>query len=100
MGNFTSKTYQMKREILSFFNKISRTLPKPERKFIADRNYGIPASGSCLLTDAADQLHALSGKLNTADRLSGHLVKETPGSLLKVLFRKVYIIFQTLPVKP
>ena len=36
MVNFTSNTYQMKREILSFSNKISRNLPKPEKKFMAD----------------------------------------------------------------
>lgn len=40
----------MKREILSFSKKISRRLPKPERKFMADMNYGILASNSCLLT--------------------------------------------------
>ena len=44
MVNCTSKTYQMKREILTFSNKISRKLPKPEKKFIADMNYGILAS--------------------------------------------------------
>ena len=54
MVHFTSNTYQMKRQILSFSNKISRNLPKPERKFIADMNYGILASGSCLLIDIDD----------------------------------------------
>ena len=62
MVNFTSNTYQMKREILSFSNKISSKLSKPERKFIADMNYGILASGSCLLTDIVDQLHEPSKK--------------------------------------
>ena len=52
MVNFTSNTYQMKREILSFSNKISKNLPKPEKKFMADMNYGILASGSCLLTNS------------------------------------------------
>ena len=44
MANFTSKTYQMKREILTFSNKFSKKLPKPERKFMADMNYGMLAS--------------------------------------------------------
>ncbi|MCM1102891.1 MAG: hypothetical protein NC409_02195, partial [Clostridium sp.] len=57
MANFTSNTYQMKREILSFSNKISRKLSKPDRKFSADMTYGMLASGSCLLTDIVDQLH-------------------------------------------
>ena len=51
MVNFTSKTYQMKREILSFSNKISRKLPKPDRKFIVGTNYGMLASTvACLQT--------------------------------------------------
>ena len=64
MVNFTSNTYQTKREILSFSNKISKKLPKTERKFVADMNYGILASGSCLLTDIVDQLHEPSKKYN------------------------------------
>ena len=40
MVNFTSNTYQMKREILSFSNKISKHLSKPDKKFSADTTYG------------------------------------------------------------
>jgi hypothetical protein len=36
MSNFTTNTYTLKREILNFSNKISKELPKPDRKFIAD----------------------------------------------------------------
>ena len=89
MVNFTSNTYQMKREILSFSNKISRNLPKPERKFIADMNYGILASGSCLLTDIVDQLHEPSKKINSVDRLSRHLAKGTPKAALKTYLTQV-----------
>ena len=77
MANFTSNTYILKRKLLTFTNKISHTLPKPERKFIADISYGILASGSCLLTDVVDQLHESSKKINIVDRLSKHLNKGT-----------------------
>ena len=87
--NFTSNTYQMKREILSFSNKISRKLPKPEKKFIADMNYGILASGSCLLTDIVDQLHEPSRKINIVDRLSRHLAKGIPNDALKAYLAQV-----------
>ena len=80
MANFTSNTYQMKRKILTFTNKISKHLSKPEKKFTADITYGILASGSCLLTDVADQLHEASKKINVVDRLSRHLEKGTPAS--------------------
>jgi len=89
MAYFTSNTYQMKREILSFSNKISRKLPKPERKFMADMNYGILASGSCLLTDIADQLHEPSRKINIVDRLSRHLAKGTSKDALKAYLTQV-----------
>ena len=46
MTNFTSNTYKMKREILTFSNKISNRLSKPERKFTADITYGLLASKS------------------------------------------------------
>ena len=78
MVNFTSNTYQMKREILNFSTKISKHLSKPDKKFTADITYGMLASGSCLLTDVADQLHEPSKKINTVDRLSRHLEKGTP----------------------
>ena len=57
MTYFTSNTYQMKRKILTFSNKISKCLSKPEKKFTADITYGMLASGSCLLTDVVDKLH-------------------------------------------
>jgi len=87
--NFTSNTYQMKREILSFSNKISKNLPKPEKKFMADMNYGILASGSCLLTAIVDQLHEPSRKINIVDRLSKHLAKGTSEDVLRSYLAQV-----------
>lgn len=83
MANFTSNTYKMKREILTFSNKISRKLSKPERKFTADMTYGMLAGSSCLLTDIVDQLHEPSRKINSVDRLSRHLSEGIPKDALK-----------------
>ena len=80
MTYFTSNTYQMKRKILTFSNKISKCLSKPEKKFTADITYGMLASGSCLLTDVVDKLHEPSKKINVIDRLSKHLDKGTLAS--------------------
>lgn len=88
----------MKREILSFSNKISKSLSKPERKFIADMNYGILASGSCLLTDIVDQLHEPSRKINSVDRLSRHLAKGTAEDALKAYLTQVKKWCPTHPV--
>lgn len=83
MINLTSNTYQMKREILQFSNKIAKKLPKPEQKFNADMVYGILASGSCLLTDIVDQLHEDTKKVNSVERLTRHLNKGVPAAALK-----------------
>ena len=89
MANFTSNTYTLKRKILTFSNKISRKLSKPERKFSADITYGMLASGSCLLTDICDQLHEPSKKINVVDRLSRHLEKGTPASAVSAYLQQV-----------
>ena len=89
MLHSTSITYQMKRKILTFSNKISRHLSNPEKKFTADITYGILASGSCLLTDVADSLHEPSKKINTVDRLSRHLEKGTPASAAASYLKQV-----------
>ncbi len=78
MTYFTSNTYTLKRKILTFTNKISKCLSKPEKKFVANMTYGMLAANSCLLTDVAEQLHESTKKINTVDRLSRHLEKGTP----------------------
>lgn len=83
MVNFTSITYQMKREILTFSNKISRQQSKPDRKFTADMTYGMLASGSCLLTDIVGQLHEDAKKVNSVERLTRHLNKGITGTALQ-----------------
>lgn len=82
MLNSTTNTYQMKREILTFSNKISKHLSKPDRKFVADITYGMLASKSCLLTDIVDSLHEDSKKVNSVERLTKHLRKGTPAKAL------------------
>lgn len=41
------------------------------------------ASGSCLLTDVADQLHEDPKKVNTVERLARHLTDGTPVPALR-----------------
>ena len=74
MSNSTTNTYTLKREILNFSNKISKELPKPDRKFIADITYGMLASNSCLLTDISDQLYEDSKKVNIVESVNGHII--------------------------
>lgn len=89
MVHFTSNTYRLKRKILTFTNKISKQLSKPERKFTADITYGMLAAGSCLLTDVVDQLHEDSKKINIVDRLSRHLDKGTPAKAASYYLQQI-----------
>lgn len=89
MLHSTTTTFTLKRKILTFSNKISKKLSKPERKFTADITYGMLASGSCLLTDICDQLHEPSKKINVVDRLSRHLEKGTPASAVSAYLQQV-----------
>lgn len=57
MAYSTTNTYTMKREILTFSQKLSKGLSRPNKKFVADMTYGMLASNSCLLSDVADSLH-------------------------------------------
>ena len=98
MLNSTSNTYQMKREILSFSNKISRNLSKPERKFAADITYGMLASESCLLTDIVDQLHEDSKKVNSVERLTRHLNKGISSVALKSYLTLIHKWIPKVPV--
>ncbi len=98
MLNSTSNTYQMKREILSFLNKISKNLSKPDKKFTADMTYGMLASNSCLLTDISDQLHEDIKKSNTVDRLSKHLSHGLPFGSWRSYLSVVKKMCPALPV--
>lgn len=93
----TLNTYTLKREILTFSNKISALLSKPERKFTADMTYGMLASGSCLLTDIVDQLHEDSKKVNSVERLTRHLNKGTSDNALQNYLAQVH---SWVPDKP
>jgi len=87
----------MKREILTFSNKISKKLSKPDRKFTADMTYGILASGSCLLTDIVDQLHEPAKKVNSVERLTRHLNK---GISAKALNSYLSLVKTMVPNSP
>lgn len=97
MAYFTSNTYNLKREILTFSNKISRHLSKPDRKSTADMTYGMLASGSCLLTDIVAQLHQPSKKVNSVERLTRHRNNGTP---VKALHSYLSTIRKWVPGEP
>ena len=80
MNNFTTNTYEMKRDILNFSKKISEGLNKPTQKFIMDMQYGIAKSGSCLISEISRELNEEIKLNNTIERLCDNLVSLDDGN--------------------
>lgn len=78
MNNFTTNTYEMKREIINFSKKISTSVNKSTQKFVMDIEYGLAKGGSCLISNIARSLEE-DIKLNyTIDRLCDKLASLHP----------------------
>ena len=56
MNYFTMNTYEMKREICKFSQKMSNGLNKSTSKFVMDIQYGLAKGGSCLISEIARSL--------------------------------------------
>lgn len=83
MDNFTTNTFQMKREIINFSKKISKNSSKPESKFIMDMLYGISKSKDILLSNIAEALDENTKKAYVIDRLSDNLVRDLDDNIDK-----------------
>ena len=73
MYNFTINTYEMKREIINFSQKIAKGVNKSTSKFIMDMEYGISKSGSCLISEISRSLNENIKLQNTIERLCDNL---------------------------
>lgn len=73
MNNFTTNTYEMKREIVNFSKKVSEGVNKSTTKFIMDMQYGLAKSGSCLISNIARSLDEDIKLNNTIERLCDKL---------------------------
>lgn len=69
MNNFTTNTYEMKRDILNFSKKITKGLDKPTIKFISEMIFGIEKSNSILFSEIARTLKEDIKLKNTIERL-------------------------------
>ena len=81
MNNFTTNTYEMKRDIVNFSNKICKNSDKPETKFVTDMIYGISKSKDVLLSSIAEALNEDTKKAYTINRLSDNLVSDLSASI-------------------
>ncbi len=84
MNNFTTNTYEMKREIVNFSKKISKGLNKSTSKFVMDMQYGLAKSGSCLISSIARSLDEDIKLSYTIERLCDNLINLYPEEKEKV----------------
>lgn len=76
MGNYTINTYEMKREIIKYSEKICEGTSKAESKFTMDMLYGIFKSKNIHLSSIAEALNEKIKKSYTIDRLSDNLASD------------------------
>ena len=77
MNNFTMNTYEMKRELINFSERIAKGVNKATSKFIMDMQYGISKSGSCMISEISRGLNEKIKLQNTIERLCDNLVNLT-----------------------
>lgn len=74
MTNYTTETYQTKRDILNFCNKLSQGITKSTKKFNSDMIYGMLSSHSCLISEITRSLKEETKDAYVNDRLSTKLM--------------------------
>ena len=85
MNNFTTNTYEMKREIVNFSKKVTDGVNKSTSKFIMDMIYGISKSKSCLISEISRSLEEKINLNYTIERLCDNLnnIKEEEINIIK-----------------
>ena len=73
MNNFTTNSYEMKREIVNFSKKISNGVNKSSSKFVMDMEYGLAKGCSCLISEIARSLDESIKLSYTIERLCDNL---------------------------
>ena len=81
MTNFTTNTYEIKRKIVNFSEKISDGLDKITKKFVMDMEYGLAKSQSVLLANISRALDEDIKLKNTIERLSDNMILLTNRSI-------------------
>ena len=100
MNNFTTDTYEMKREIVKFSEKISKCVNKSTSKFVIDMQYGISKSGSVLLSEISRSLNEDIKLKYTIERLSNNLMTLTKEESNKIKENYIEEIKDLFPEEP
>lgn len=99
MTNFTTNSYEVKRDLLNFSKKISKGLDKPDTKFMMDILFGISKSGSTLISNIARSLKEDIKLSYTIERLCDHLSSfENNDLIINNYYNEISGMFGDMPV--
>ena len=73
MANYNTNTYEIKREIQNFANKLSKGLSKSKTNFVSDFLFGLNASNSTLISNIARELKEDIKLQYTIERLCNNI---------------------------
>lgn len=97
MNYFTMNTYEMKRDILKFSQKLCKGLSKPTSKFVIDMIYGIEKSESVLFSNIARALDEKIVLKNTIERLCDNCNQLSYKEILKIKENYIKLAIKNLP---
>lgn len=99
MNNFTMNSYEMKRDLMKFSEKITKNVSKPEKKFISDMIFGISKSGTVLISEIARSLKEEIKLNNTIERLCDNLASfDNKEIIMKNYYQEVSKVIGDEPV--
>lgn len=100
MNNYTQNTYELKREILNFSEKISNGVNKSLNNFLKDMQYGIAKSKSCLISEISRSLNEKVKLKNIIERLCDILVKLDNNNINIIKNNYIEEIKKYFPIEP
>ena len=100
MNNFTTNSYEMKREIINFAKKVSNNLKKSTTKFVLDMQYGISKSNSCLISEISRSLEEDIKLKNTIERICDNLVEISDNEINTIKENYIKTISKYFPEEP
>ena len=98
MDNYTINTYEMKRDIVKYSEKICEGASKPETKFVMNMIYGIAKAKNIHLSAIAEALNENIEKSYTINRLSDNLTCDLDDCIDKNYLNLVIDALGTNPI--
>jgi len=98
MTNYTMKTSEMKRNIVTFFQPMIEALPIDKKRFVADTTFGILKSKSLIVSEIARNLENDTSQTGNFKRLNRHLKTFNEYHILQAYHRQATKVIGNAPI--